>query len=63
MDAGYAPVRPTELTDKEEPAGKYFAASETGMGALRKKYVGLFVCGEIDKSEWSGKPVQLCKAR
>ena len=65
LDAGFTAIRPTELTDKGEPAGKYNATAETGMamGALHKSDVGLFICDEISKNEWSGKPVQLYKAK
>ena len=65
LDAGFTAIRPTELTDKGEPAGKYLATAETGMGlgALHKSDVGLFICDEITKNEWGGKPVQLYKAK
>merc|ERR1719343_1411020 len=65
LDAGYTAIRPTELTDKGEPSGKYNATAETGMGmgALHKSDVGLFICDEISKNEWAGKPVQLYKAK
>jgi len=65
LDAGFTAIRPTELTDKGEPAGKYHATAETGMAmsALHKSDVGLFICDEISKNEWSGKPVQLYKAK
>jgi len=65
LDAGFTAIRPTELTDKGEPSGKYNATAETGMGmgALHKSDVGLFICDEISKNEWGGKPVQLYKAK
>ena len=65
LDAGFTAIRPTELTDKGEAAGKYNATAETGMGlgALHKKDVGLFICDEITKNEWGGRPVQLYKAK
>merc|ERR1712176_1310703 len=65
LDAGFTAIRPTELTDKGEPDGKYNATSDTGMGmgALHKKDVGLFISDEISKNEWGGKPVQLYKAK
>ena len=65
LDAGFTAVRPDGLTDKGEPAGKYNATSDTGMGmgGLHKSDVGLFICDEISKNEWSGKPVQLYKAK
>jgi len=65
LDAGFTAIRPTELTDAGEPAGKYNATSETGMGmgALHKSDVGLFISDEITKNEWGGKPVQLYKAK
>jgi hypothetical protein len=34
-----------------------------GMGALHKSDVGRFICDEITKNEWGGKPVQLYKAK
>jgi len=65
LEAGFTAIRPTELTDKGEPAGKYNATAETGMGmgALHKADVGRFICDEIGKNEWGGKPVQLYKAK
>jgi nucleoside-diphosphate-sugar epimerase len=65
LDAGFTAIRPTELSDKGEPTGKYNATSETGMGmgALHKGDVGLFICDEIGKNEWNGKAVQLYKAK
>jgi uncharacterized protein YbjT (DUF2867 family) len=65
LEAGFTAIRPTELTDKGDAAGKYLATSKTGMGfgALHKKDVGLFICDEITKNEWGGKPVQLYKAK
>jgi len=65
LDAGFTVIRPTGLTDKGEPMGKYNATFETGMGlgALHKKDVGLFISDEITKNEWGGKPVQLYKAK
>ena len=65
LEAGFTAIRPTELTDQGEPSGKYNATAETGMGmgALHKGDVGLFICDEIGKKEWDGKPVQLYKAK
>mmetsp|Transcript_15000 Transcript_15000/g.34770 ORF Transcript_15000/g.34770 Transcript_15000/m.34770 type:complete len:201 (+) Transcript_15000:107-709(+) len=65
LDSGFTAIRPTELTDKGEPAGKYNATAEIGMamGALHKSDIGLFICDEISNNEWSGKPVQLYKAK
>lgn len=66
LDAGFTAIRPTELTDKGEPLGKYNATSDTGMslaGAVHKSDVGKFICDELDKNEWAGKPVQVYKAR
>ncbi len=66
LEAGFTAIRPTELTDKGEPDGAYDATSDTGMsmrGALHKNDVGLFICDEIEKNEWGGKPVQLYKAK
>jgi len=63
--AGFTAVRPNELTDKGDPVGKYLATSATGMGlgALHKGDVGKFLCDEIEKNDWGGKPVQLYKAK
>ncbi len=65
LEAGFTAVRPTELTDKGDPAGKYLATSATGMGlgALHKSDVGKFLCDEVTKNEWGGKPVQVYKAK
>ena len=65
LDAGFTAIRPTELTDKGEPDGKYNATSQTGMGmgAIHKSDVGLFICDEITKNEWGGQAVQLYKAK
>jgi hypothetical protein len=65
LNAGFTVIRPTGLTVQGEPAGKYNATAETGMGkgALHKSDVGLFICDEITKNEWGGKPVQLYKAK
>ena len=65
LDAGFTAIRPTELTDKGEPEGKYNATDETGMGlgAIHKKDVGLFIFDEISNNEWGGKAVQLYKAK
>jgi hypothetical protein len=66
LDSGFTVVRPTELVDKGEPAGKYLATSETGMafnGGVHKSDVALFLCEEITKNEWGGKPVQVYKAK
>ena len=65
LDAGFTPVRPTELTDKGIAMGKYNATDETGMGigAVHKMDVGLFLCDEIEKNEWGGKAVQIYKAK
>ena len=65
LDAGFTVIRPTELTDKGEPTGKYNATAETGMsvGSVHKGDVGLFICDEISKNEWGGKPVQVYKAK
>lgn len=65
LDAGFTAIRPTELTDKGDPAGKYNATAETGMafGAVHKSDVGLFICDEISKNEWGAKPVQIYKAK
>ena len=66
LDAGFTAVRPTELTDKGDPSGKYDATAETGMsmaGAVHKGDVGLFLCDEISKNEWGGKAVQIYKAK
>jgi len=65
LDSGFTAIRPTELTDKGEPTGKYNATAQTGMGlgAVHKFDVGLFICDEITKNEWGGKPVQVYKAK
>lgn len=65
LQAGFTAVRPTELTDKGEPAGKYNATAENGMamGAVHKDDVGLFISDEIAKNQWGGKPVQVYKAK
>jgi len=65
LEAGFTAIRPTELTDQGDPAGKYNATAETGMGmgALHKADVGLFICDEIGKNDWGGKAVQLYKAK
>ena len=65
LGAGFTAIRPTELTDKGEPAGKYNATAATGMGmgAVHKSDVGLFICDEIAKNEWGGKAVQIYKAK
>lgn len=64
---GMTVVRPTQLIDKGEPSGTYWATSETGMqvrgGGIHKEDVGLFRCDEIVKDEWSGKPVQLYNSK
>ncbi len=65
LEAGFTVIRPTELTVKGEPAGKYNATAATGMGmgAVHKSDVGLFICDEIAKNEWGGKAVSIYKAK
>lgn len=65
LDAGFTAIRPDGLSDSGEPSGKYNATAETGMGMgmLHKSDVGLFICDEITKNEWSGNPVQIYKKK
>ena len=65
LEAGFTTIRPTGLTDKGDPDGKYFATSKTGIrnGSLHKKDVALFICEEITNNVWGGKSLQLYAAK